>query len=79
MLLNVRFCVDSVPSALTTLFNDLPSTKPARKHFTEVLEKREMARIGSNRRAHLRHTRLRILALRIGTCGLTDSIDTTIP
>jgi len=38
------------------LFNDLPSRKPARKHFTEVLKKRELARMGSKRTAHLRHT-----------------------
>src|SRR3989442_6572940 len=56
MLLNLRFHADSIPSALTTLFKDLPITKPARKHFTEVLKKRELARMGSKRTAHLRHT-----------------------
>ena len=44
--------VGSIPAALSTLFNDLLSAKPARKHFTEVLKKRELARMDSKRKAH---------------------------
>jgi hypothetical protein len=42
----------STLSALTILFNDLPTTKPARKHFVEVAKKPIMAHIGSKRTAH---------------------------
>jgi hypothetical protein len=56
MSLKLCLVVDSIPSANTTLFNDLPSTKPTRKHCTEVLKKRELARMGSKRTAHLQHT-----------------------
>jgi hypothetical protein len=41
MLLKLRFIVDSIPSALTILFIDLPPTKPARKRFFEVSQKRQ--------------------------------------
>jgi hypothetical protein len=50
--LKVRF-----HAALTMLFNDLPATKPARKHFTEVAKKAALAYLGSKRTAHLwQHT-----------------------
>jgi hypothetical protein len=36
--------------------NDLPSTKPARKHFVVVLKRLTLAHSGPKRTAHLWHT-----------------------
>jgi hypothetical protein len=56
MCLKLRFVVDSIPSALTILFNDLPQICPHGSTFDAVLKIRVLARIGSKRTAHLRHT-----------------------
>src|SRR5258708_31167387 len=73
MLLKLRFSADSIPSALTTLINDLPTTRPARKHTTEVLKRRALARTGPKRTAHLRHTSFRSTGGPVLRSRLTDN------
>ena len=55
MLLKLRFVADSIPSALTILFNDLPTKCPHGSTFDEVLKRLDLARIGSKRTAHPWH------------------------
>src|ERR1700694_999425 len=57
MLLNLRLSVDSIPSALTNIFNDLPLIKSARKHSGAVLKRRDLAHMVSSGPARLRHSR----------------------
>ena len=57
MSLELRFLVDSIPSAVTILFNDLPRKGPHGSTLVAVLKRRTLARIGSQRTAHLRHSR----------------------
>jgi len=52
----VTFHVDSIPSALTNLFNDLRRKRPHGSTRDVVLKRRALAHGGSKRTAHLRHT-----------------------
>ena len=56
MLLKVRFVADSIPSALTILFNGLQHKCPHGSTLDVVLKRLDLAHIGSKRTAHLRHT-----------------------
>jgi len=54
MLLKLRFVADSIPSALTILFNDLPTKRPHGSTFDVVLKRLALAHSGSKRTAHLK-------------------------